>query len=288
MNDMKKNILLTVLLSFCLVSCYKEAPIQADKDAPKYELEDSSDPARHFIYEYHKKTGVFILDEYDDTDYLWNVSSISNYRLKRIGEGVLEDAVKYIDDVLLSCYTDDFAKKYMPIHIFLADSVSHSTYKTGAFYDMPCIYGRSYIAIGQLREENFPMDADKKLEATGKIHGRLWGNFICRNGLVTLPEGYFSPSESYYSQSVTAEELKQVGLWAHDELNYLENMAPDRYGDIAHFVEMITTHSEQEMKQEMEGYENLQIKYSILVSTVKEICGTDLQAIGNEKSKSRQ
>ena len=99
MNDM--NILLTVLLSFCLVSCYKEAPIQADKDATKYELEDSSDPARHFIYEYHKKTGVFILDEYDDTDYLWNVSSISNYRLKRIGEGVLEDAVKYIDDVLL-------------------------------------------------------------------------------------------------------------------------------------------------------------------------------------------
>ena len=41
MNDMKKNILLTVLLSFCLVSCYKEAPIQADKDATKYELEDS-------------------------------------------------------------------------------------------------------------------------------------------------------------------------------------------------------------------------------------------------------
>ncbi len=285
---MKRYILSTLLAALCLSSCYKEAPVTAEKDAPKYTLEDSSDPARHFIYEYYNNTGVFILDQYEDVDYMWNISSMSSYRLKRIEPEILEDAVGYLDDVLLSCYPDEFARKYLPMQIFLADSVQHKDYTTDAFVDMPCICGRGYVAIGQLRKDNFPMDAGQKLANTGKIHGRIWGNFICQNGLVTLPDGFFSPSENYYTQRVSNMDIKSIGLWDYDELNYLSNMAPDRYGDIADFVEMITTHSEEEMKEAMKGYENLQIKYSILLSTVREQCGVDLQAIGNDKSKSMQ
>lgn len=281
---MKKYILSAAFASICLVSCYKEPPVTSEKDAPKYIIEDSSDPARHFIYEYCQRTGVYILDEYTDVDYLWNVSSISNYRLKPMEPGMLQDAVEYLDEVLLSCYTDEFAKKYIPMQIFLADSVQHKDYDTEAFIDMPCIYGRGYIAVGQLRKENFPMDNAKKLEAIGKIHGRMWGYYICQNGLVTIPDGFFSSAEDKYTQRVTGD-VKAIGLWKADELNYLENMAPNRYGDIAAFVEMITTHSEAEMKEEMAGYENLQIKYNILLSSVKEQCGIDLQTIGNEKSK---
>ena len=58
-------------------------------------------------------------------------------------------------------------------------------------------------------------------------------------------------------------------------------------GDVSDFVEMMTTHTEEEMQAEMEGYETLVIKYNILRNAIQDACGVDLQEIGNAKAANR-
>ena len=288
---MKNSILITMCIAAAAaVSCYKEAPLTPDEDAPLYIIEDSDDPAQHYIYGLWESTGVYTLYEFNDVDYLWDVSSTSSNRLTLMDKAVLGDAVDYARTVLFDNYDDDFKKKYFPMKVFLADSVNHE-YESEPFIDRVCGYGRSYLAIGKLREDAFPKPAEELLAAKGQINGMLWGQFIYRNSLITIPDGFFSPGNEYYRQSASSSDqrddpayVKGLGFWSYDETNLASDyMFPDMAGDVSDFVEMITSHTADEMKAEMEGYETLLVKYNILIEAVKDACGVDLQAIGDSK-----
>ena len=79
--------------------------------------------------------------------------------------------------------------------------------------------------------------------------------------------------------------FRDKGIGREGELWAIETdyMFPDMAGDVSDFVEMITSHTADEMKAEMEGYETLLVKYNILIEAVKDACGVDLQAIGDNK-----
>lgn len=286
----KNNILFLLMAAAAAVSCYKEAPLTPDEDSPEYIIEDGDDPARKYIYGLWKDTGVYTLYEYDDVDYSWDISSTSYNHLVRMDAAVLEDAVDYARTVLFDNYDDAFMKKYFPLKVFLADSVNHD-YDADVFRDRICGYGRSYIALGRLRPEAFPKSAEELLTAKGQVNGTLWGQIIYRNSLMEIPDGFFSPGNEYYRQSASSSDqrddpsyVKSLGFWSYDETNLAgDYMFPDMAGDVSDFVEMITTHTEEEMKAEMEGYETLLVKYNILLNAVQEACGVDLQAIGDNK-----
>ena len=288
---MKSLILNKILLSLAaasmLTACYKEAAIHSDKGEVPYKIEDSSDPARHYIYEYNKATGVYILSDYSDVDYSWNVSAVSDNVLVRMDEDALADAVEYVKQVLTEVYPQEFAKKYFPVKVLLADSVANNSSD-----DELTAYGRSYIAIGRLGKEDFPKSADEIKDARGRISGKLWGNIIYSNGLISIPDGFFSPSEEYYGQYVGDDEgfsnpdyQKTLGFWEYDpDAVYVGEMLPSREGDLADYVRYIVTHSSAEMQALMEGYDTMKIKYNILIKAVKDECGIDLQAIGDKYS----
>ena len=293
MDKIYKTIPMAVmagLLAASVTSCYKEDPLTPDNDTPKYVIEDSEDPAQHYLYGFWQNTGVYVLSEYDDVDYLWNVNSISNYEITRIEPGVLGDAVEYLRNVLTEVYGNDFVKKYFPFKILLAGQISDFMSTAEDADDMVCGYGRSYLAIGRLRSDILSaMTETQTLENLGKIHGVLWGNFIYENNLVTIPESFFTPSQEYYGANLynvfddepVETMIKHAGMWFYAEPPDYYAMAPEEAGDVAGFVEMILTHTEEEMRAEMEGYDILLIKYNALIDAVKDACGVDLQALGN-------
>lgn len=288
-----KTILASVVLPAMLTACYKEDPIHSERGEIPYKIEDSDNPAIHYIYEYNQKTGVYILTDYSDVDFKWNVGSVSNNDLVRIKDGVLDDAIEYLKAVLTEVYPEEFAKKYFPLKILLADSVSVSV---GGTDDDLVGSGRNYIAIGKLRKGEITKDEVQLSEDRGLISGYLWGKIIYSNNLMTIPEGFFSPSEQYYGVSFEMDEYKEfredpnyprkIGFWRyHPKSKWYPHYNPTREEDISDFVQMIVTHSAAQMQELMAGFENLRIKYDILIKTVKENSGVDLQAIGNKYAK---
>ena len=182
-----KTILASIVLPAMLTACYKEDPLHSERGEIPYKIEDSDNPALHYIYEYNQKTGVYILSDYTDVDFKWNVGSESNNDLIRIKDGVLDEAIEYVKAVLTEVYPEEFAKKCFPLKVLLADSISVSTSKSD---DLLVGSGRSYIAIGRLHKGDIPTDEDKLADIRGEVSGYLWGNYIYSNNLMTIPEGF--------------------------------------------------------------------------------------------------
>ena len=94
-------------------------------------------------------------------------------------------------------------------------------------------------------------------------------------------EKNFKTLNGLMSSKPARKMIKHAGMWFYAEPPDYYAMAPEEAGDVAGFVEMILTHTEEEMRAEMEGYDILLIKYNALIDAVKDACGVDLQALGN-------
>ena len=293
---MKKNIFTLILLVTTISSCYKEKPLASELGKPKYIIEDSEDPARHYVYNLWKDTGTFILEKYDSLDYKWNVSSLSNNIITLIPEEEINEvyspSIDFLRATLLDYYNVEFIKKYFPTRIFLAQKIDDDRYDMDIWNDQTCQHGRAYLALGRLRKDAFPKTAEETLYVKGKINAMLWADFIVENHIFTIPEVFFTPCEDYYGKSMSADKehrddpeyIKKMGFWQYDEKNISNQwILPTRSEDIADFIEMIVTHSEEQMKEILKGYETLTVKYNIILSSIKEGTGVDLQAIGDHK-----
>ena len=288
----RNYIILGALLLVC-ASCYKEKPIISELGEPRHELVDSNEPARHYTYELWKNTGTIILDDYDELDYKWNVSANSPnvLTLPEKDPELYDAAITLLRSIWLDDYTEDFIRNYFPVKILLADTIRDNKYQGEIWDDQISQHGRAYIAVGRIRKDCFPVGAEDQTTAKGKLHATLWADFICKNNLIQLPQAFFIPCEDHYSESMSKnkhrddmEYIREMGFWRYDERNLSnEWMLPDRIGDISDFIEMIVTHTAEEMSAELKGYETLTIKYNILLKAISEACGIDLQAIGNKK-----
>jgi hypothetical protein len=313
---MKKYIILSAITALFLSSCYREAGIRAELDEPRYVIEDSDDPLDHAIYEIYRKTGIYILYRYELNDYLWDLGSLynsSNRLTMQADRATLLEALDYLDKVLFHIYPDDFKREFFPLKIFLADSIDLSG--TTAREDLISASGREYIAIGRLRAGGIPSTPAELVAATGTLNAYLWANIIVKNRLFVLPPAFAEMSSAFYGanyryvkgqqQGVAATaipyptpgELMDEGFWEIDQF-YTGNfpvqnpstgvyntyaMMPSYEGDIYQFVQMITTRGEAELAALMEGHEKIQAKYALVIQSIKEQCGIDLQEIGNSQ-----
>ena len=93
---MKTRWLIYILLGVFLSSCYKEENIEGEEDEPKYKVEDSEDPLDHFIYGFYHDYGVFILYDYEEVDYRWNMSTVLDVELiKQTDKVTLNEGLAY-------------------------------------------------------------------------------------------------------------------------------------------------------------------------------------------------
>jgi hypothetical protein len=286
---MKRYLLFILAVAVAFASCYKEEALKADLQEPKYVIEESSDPLDHARYEIYRNTGVYVLYDYTYADYKWNVSSISNYEMTlQEDRDVLSDGMAYLDKVFLSLYDDKFKGSYFPYKILLAGQIKHLI--ATSQQDIICAPGRSYLAIGRLRQDVIPATSEELKTARGEINGVFWGYRMYANGLVRIPDSFFEVTDAeVYGVNMENQADKESpaflyghGLWSYDELNGPSAyMAPDQTGDVADFVRMMTSHNEQEMKALMSSYPKLSQKYTILRNAIIAGTGVDLQQIGN-------
>ena len=261
---MKTRWLIYILLGVFLSSCYKEENIEGEEDEPKYKVEDSEDPLDHFIYGFYHDYGVFILYDYEEVDYRWNMSTVLDVELiKQTDKVTLNEGLAYLDNVLFQYYTDDFKKHYFPFKILLADSVQ--VLKNGVWYpDEPATAGLSFLGIGRIRNGIGEIPADSLFELRGKVQAAFWANFLYNNEMMDLPEGFWDRDRT-----------------ADNGTNYC--MAPNKTLDINQFIDMVTTHTTAEMEALIAPYDRLKDKYHLLVNQLKEVYGVDIQAIGNDQ-----
>lgn len=287
---MKYIKLATILfLSLLATSCYKEAKIESELGKPHHKIEFKDNPIDKYIYDVNTKTGVVILYNFSELDYKWNLgsSSLSDYNLKlQSNREILENGIKYLDKVLMSNYEDNFKKNYFPLNILLCDSLS----EPGKVNSIPITTGRNYIALGLIGSSLKSKTAQELTTLKGVINGELWGYTIYLNGLMKFPADFFAPCEDLYGYKIGSKsenpnfDSKTFGFWERDEsTSSATHMAPRKEGDVAQFLKMITSHSEQEILQKMEGFPILYNKYVILTNYFKSQYGVDLQAIGNNK-----
>ena len=239
----------------------------------------------------------FILYDYEEVDYRWNMSTVLDVELiKQTDKVTLNEGLAYLDNVLFQYYTDDFKKHYFPFKILLADSVQ--VLKNGVWYpDEPATAGLSFLGIGRIRNGIGEIPADSLFELRGKVQAAFWANFLYNNEMMDLPEAFWNISEDYYGGNLKLVDgnsglkpdeidMKKYGFWDRDRTadngtNYC--MAPNKTLDINQFIDMVTTHTTAEMEALIAPYDRLKDKYHLLVNQLKEVYGVDIQAIGNDQ-----
>lgn len=295
---MKNQWILYTLIGFMFSSCYKDEDIDGKIPEPKYQVEDSDDPMDHYIYVFNKQYGNYILYEYQEVDYKWNMNTLLDITLvKQKERPILNEGVQYMKQVLFDDYSDEFKKKYFPFKILMADSVQVA--KNGSVSkDEAAEGGLSFLAIGKIRSGISNVASDSLLKLKGEVQATLWARFLYNNEMLQLPEAFWSISDEYYGVnlktidnnfSLKPDEIdaKKYGFGdrnrvADSGIRYC--MAPDKTLDVYQFIQMIVTHTADEMKELMVGHDKLKDKYYLLINQLKDVYGVDIQAIGNSKS----
>lgn len=302
-----------LLVAILLVSsCYREKPINSEIGKPLYTIEDSDDPLDHLIYQVYKESDVQILYDFDPKVARWNLGSI----LGAAGSGGsyvpfdLEDTekVSYIKpnlDRIIEDFFDqypvDFQRKYMPLRIFLCDTIVKTASSQYVTY-----YGIDNMAINLFtpgEKDHLSTEYTKPVVAdideyyskiSGKLHSALFAFlFTFRE---EAPNQFVQFSQGLYGKRLRSDlglqqqgdndfDVKTLGFWsASPDTFYDDNLVMHKEPeDIAEYVERMVGYTEAENMAEMEGYAVMINKYNALRNYIKEAFGFDLQEIGNNK-----
>lgn len=298
MYIMKNQWILYVLVGFIFTSCYKDENIDGEIPDFKYRVEDSNDFVDHYIYEFNIRYGNYILYEYQDIDYKWNISTLLGVTLvKQTERAILKEGIQYMEKVFFNDYSDDFKKKYFPFKILMADSVQ--VLKNGTIYkDEAAEGGLSFLSIGKIRPGINEISSDSLLNLKGEVQATFWAHFLYNNEMFQLPEAFWSISDEYYGVNLKTIDnnlnlkpddidVTKYGFW--DRNRKEDNggrycKAPDKVLDVYQFIQMIVTHTAEEMEGLMAGHDKLKDKYYLLINQLKDVYGVDIQEIGNSKS----
>lgn len=283
---MKRYIELFCIVALALSSCYKEDDIHAEPGTPKYTIEDSNDPLDHARYEFMKNTGVYILYDFTNTDYWTLTENVECIWTLQADRSVLTTAVcDYLPKVLFDYYDNAFKKQFFPLKILLAERIEEDSWFDPEVYGYLC--GRSFMAVGNITAETVNGSEEALRNARGELNGALWGDFLYGNKRITIPESFFKmatqPYNKYLGREADDIDIYELGYWRFDQ-SYLpssKRTPANSSADVHDFVLMMTTHTEAELNDMMEGYDILRRKYDLLRKAIIEQTGVDIQKIGD-------
>lgn len=281
-------LLVMILASPLLTSCQMEDKIVSELGKPKYVIEDSDDPIDHLIYEIYKETGTQIIYNFDPEDAQWNLgtSALLAPAYKPIDISIpekkeaLAKSLQLLKSGFLDKYPVEFQKKYMPLRVFMCDSI-------GARRQFLVDQGRDHIAMNVYTPDDKKMTEEQYIKAIKpELHGITWRHiFTYRIG---IPEHFMSFSGEWYGKNLPYErkdpdyDIRMDGFWSYDELNSFKFYhAIKAEEDIADYVVRMTTVSEAENMEAMKGFDIMISKYKVLREFIKQQTGLDLQQIGN-------
>lgn len=289
MNIYKIFMILVIATIFC--SCSNEDDITAEMDPPKFEVKDSDDPVEHYIYEYYQKHKSFILFDYNENDYKWNLTHNSDFEVTLPKKEIISDGLEYAKKVFLEVYPDDFISKYFPYKLLMAEKVSTFDYMTGMDLELMAASGMSCVVISGVKEGIKDFTEEEMTDAKAQINAAFWSDYMINNGLVKIPDDFYNVSKDFYSRPVVAAEGYPLKMDAKKEdygfvfstispWNGYEYL-PDSTKDLSSFFEYLFAHTSAEINTLSEQYPRIKQKFDILLKAVKNSCNIDLSKIND-------
>lgn len=286
MNIHKIFIILIVATIFC--SCSKEDDITAELDPAKFEVKDSDNPLEHYIYEYYTKYNSFILFEYKDSDYKWNMTHNSDYVVTLPKKELFNDGLEYAKKVFLEVYPEDFIAKYFPYKLLMAENITNFDYNTGMDVEMMAASGMSCIAIGGIKDGVADYTDEQIIDAKAQINGKFWSDYMVNNNIIKIPDSFYNISKDYYDHYVInasgemnpdAKKEDFGCIYSFDFYGY--EKLPSIEKDLCTFFEYMFSHNSTEIQEISEKHPLVKQKFEILINLVKNSCDIDLSKINN-------
>ena len=249
----------------------------------EYVLPQGKSDADDRIVEYYNRYGTYILYEYTDLDFRYELGNTYVHELP--DPTYVGDMLDFLEDIWFDFYPADFHKKFMPLKIMLADYIASEDIWTGTM--IPTFYatGSACIGFGFCSDTLQKISPATKLEFTRNLHEMFWFKW---GEMIEIPEEFFEVSD--YSHAAVTDPAsddytRKRGFVTYSgsewslSVNYLTQML-DEQTDFWSYLIGFVTRSSADWEEDLQ-WPLVKQKYDILRNHLQGTYGFDIQKVGD-------
>ena len=287
---MKKTaIYLCALLACCLAACSDNDEIgYVEPWEDEYVLPQGKSDADDRIVAFHEQYGTYILYEYSYLDFRYELTALD---CELPNPACVGDMLDFLNDIWFNFYPDDFKKKYLPLKIFLAESISSPS--SGEYR---CVTKSSCVGIGYCRDTLREFAPKGKLEFKQNLQIGLWSIYL---ESFEIPEEFFEissytsaadmdPESENYAQKRGFVDMYEFAGGEYGVYSYpwymmgdWETGEIDKNNDLYSFIKGMILRTSADWEEDLK-WPLVKQKYDLLRNWIQEVYGVDLQKIGDE------
>ena len=282
---MKTKIIFGITLAYCLAACSGNDDVEMFSPwTEEYELPQGLSDADDRIEEYYKRYGTYILYNYTDEDFYYELGGM-NVVHKLPDPMYVGDMLDLLEDIWFDFYPEDFHKKYMPLKIMLADYIASVDSYTGTIYPMFLLSGSSCQGFGFCSDTLKKLSPATKLEFKSTLHMALWQRWVEQ---MEFPEEFFSVSD--YSHATVLDPSSEdyarnrgfVAYIGYDWSLYPDGLTGqlDKKMDVTSFLMNMIVRTSMQWKDDLQ-WPLVKQKYDILRNFLQDTYGFDIQKVGD-------
>ena len=289
MNVMKRiNVCFLSLWVCSLLACSGNDDVDVIEPwGEEYELPQGKSDADDRIVDYYEKFGTYILYEYSDLDFDFEISTTAQYELP--DPTYVGDMLDFLEEVWFNFYSAEFHKHFMPLKIILTKYVGYEDPFTEQLILDYVYYGSNSIAIGYCSDVLYEFTPETKLEFKNALSRQLWTRWCSH---LNIPDDFYAVSD--YSRVAVADPssldyVRERGFvmnysfnppseWAMS-LDYLTGRLNEST-DLMSFLIGMTVRTSADWEEDLK-YPLVKQKYDILRNWIQETFGFDLQKVGD-------
>ena len=275
--------LLILLGLFLCVACNKDDEAgEITSMRPEYNLPQGKSEADAKILDIYNKYGSYIVYEYTDLDFYYEIENNYIYTLPNPKD--VNSMMELLDETWLQFYSDKFLKKYLPYTIFLTDSLRYDE------WEEPIVTGTTSMAIAQCNANIKTMTSDAKNEFKTFIQMIAWYHWI-GNSNFKGPESFYKVST--YDKAADTENpdspnyarargfiAGEMGEWEWSDNVDWETKKLNPQTDFESFIINMVCLTDEQWENDLK-WELVKQKYDILKKYFMDEYQIDITKIGN-------
>lgn len=227
---MKKYLFLFIMLEgFFLSGCFDEDKIHADLETYKRVYDTTStDPVLKYVSEYYYKFGKLFITDPDSSDYLFNFQYKYDLWIQKPEQTAehLQKGIRFVEEMLLNGFTDDFKKLYFPFSIMIADSIVY-TGGLSSKWDPKTIYCTEYHVSLLVSDKTLNMSEKEKEKLSQEWNLSFLLDYCTQYGAgFNIPDEFYAISKEfrgrYQGAQLPKEEWYERGFLSVIEVGHYQ------------------------------------------------------------------
>ena len=254
----------------------------------EYELPQGKSDADDRIVKCFEDYGSYILYEYSSVDIDYEFTWFS-FAWAEPDPTYVGDMMDLLEDIWFDFYPAEFHRKFMPLKIFLSESVGLESWDGSMIYQFS-ILNESSLIVGFCSDTLQKLSSTTKKEFMKNLQINLWTTWV---NSVELPDEFFALSD--YSYPATADDpsssdyVRNRGFISDYTYGYADEWSTyghwetgvlDELTDASTYITNMIRFTSAEWAADLE-WPLVKQKYDILRNWFIEQYGFDLQGIGD-------